>query len=67
MTTQIQIKVCCDTCHATMPTLRTTSRGARSDAERIGWRVSKHGPKQADYCPTCRMDDNRAELGGALL
>ena len=77
MNTIVSVTMCCDACYTTMPTKRTTSRGARGDAERAGWKVSyqadhragaSNAPERRDECPRCRPDKPRdlmaAWIGG---
>ena len=68
MSATISISMHCDNCHASMPSSRTTSRGARGDAERIGWAVAyqadpragaSNDPQRRDLCPDCRPDRPR--------
>ena len=80
MTARVSTVIVCDACGRELPTTRTTTTGARGDAERKGWRVSEIGdgyrsagkssdPGRRDECPWCRTDrpapDTKPE--GALL
>lgn len=60
----------CDVCDVELP--RGTVAGARGDADRKGWRVSRKGDPRAglsndwariDHCPACRTDKPRADVG----
>ena len=73
MSGAVQTFVICDRCGKSLPTTRTTMRGARGDAERKGWRVShmaggrhpdaSNDPKRPDECPDCRPDKPKADEG----
>lgn len=73
MSGAIQTFVVCDRCGKNFPTARTTMRGARGDAERKGWRVSRmaggmhpdasNDPKRPDECADCRPDKPKAAAG----
>ena len=73
MSGAIQAFVVCDRCSKSLPTTRTTMRGARGDAERKGWRVAhmaggrhpdaSNDPKMPDECPECRPDKPKAAEG----
>lgn len=77
MSTLVSVVVVCDACGKTYPTKRTTSTGARGDAIRHGWRVSRQADPRAplsndtsrrDECPVCRTDvDRTTPPDGALL
>lgn len=67
MSAEVAVTIVCDVCGAACGTARTKVRGARGDAERLGWRVSHTGdgyrssgasedPKRRDECPSCRTD-----------
>lgn len=64
-TTRATVTVICDWCYAPLPTLRTTTAGARGDASRKGWRTSQKGDgyhgagasadfDKPDQCPDCQ-------------
>ena len=59
-TTRALITVHCDACRRILPTQRTTTRGARGDAARGGWRIARIVAGDAsedhanlDMCPWC--------------
>lgn len=80
MSARITTTIICDACGMDLITTRTTTTGARGDAERMGWRVSQIGdgyrsagrssdPKRRDECPRCRTDRPAPDIKpeGALL
>ena len=76
MSTEVSVTVVCDACGRSMTTSRTTSTGARGDASRHGWRVSRQAhpsaplsndPKRRDECPVCRTDVDRSKPEGAPI
>ena len=72
MSARVSVIIVCDVCDVELPTSRTTVTGARGDADRKGWRVSRKGDPRAglsndwarvDHCPACRTDKPRADVG----
>lgn len=70
MSAHVEITIICSACFVSLPTVRTTVRGARGDAERRGWRVSyqadrragaSNDPNRPDLCPRCRPDKPKAD------
>ena len=52
MSARVSTVIVCDACGRELHTSRTTTTGARGDAERKGWRVSEIGDEpHDDECP----------------
>ena len=77
MSAHVIVNLVCDACGRKATTERSTVTGARGDAERRGWRVSKlaggmhtkksNDPARRDECPDCRTDKPKADTEGVLL
>ena len=75
-TTRAAVTVICDSCGRKLATSCTTTRGARGEAERKGWRVSRYGPAgqvgasqnpgKADQCVECQPEKHTTPEGGLL-
>ncbi len=75
-TSRAAVTVICDWCQARFSTTRTTTKSARNDAQRKGWRVSRYGPggqvgassdpERPDQCPECQPEKHAKPEGGLL-